>query len=616
MSERRTGSHLARAAAVAVVIVLLGGVAVVVLHRPRNQLRRGDVPNITAFPGSERGAPAGQGEMHGRPLRGYRPPVAATEDRTVTTAVRFTDVTASSGITFVHTDGSSGRHYIMEAMSAGLAVFDYDNDGDEDLYLLNGAPLPGTVVEVPPRNALYRNNGDGTFTDVTEQAGVGDPGFGLGVTAGDYDGDGFLDLYLNNFGPNVLYRNNGNGTFTDVTETSGTANGTKVGAGCAFFDMDADGDLDLYVANYVKFDPATHRAPIVQGVVFYPGPLEHDPEPDTLYRNHGDGTFTDVSEEAGIAAHAGTGMGMICFDADGDGRTDVFVANDGMANFLFLNRGDGRFDEVGGMFGVAYDLAGLPQASMAPDVGDYDNDGWLDLIVTSYENESAMLYRNFEGRYFLDMSRRCGLDRATLPHVTWGAPWADFDNDGDLDLFIACGHTEDNIQQRYPDGRYREPNLVLINLGDGRFADVSAECGPEPPVVEASRGAGVADLDNDGDLDVVVLNSRRAPTILRNDSPPGNHWLQLSLRGEPPNRFAVGAKVAVTCGGRTQFQEVHSGRGYQSHWGFRLHFGLGGNTSADRIEVTWPSGKKERFQNAAADRHWTLQEGTGRILPR
>ncbi len=611
MSTRRTGPRLAGAA----VIVLLASVALVVLQRPWNQPRHGDVPNVPASPGTERAELAGEAEMPGRPLRRYRPPAATPGDRKVSTAVRFTDITASSGITFVHTDGSSGRHYIMEAMSAGLAIFDYDNDGDEDVYLLNGAPLPGTLVDQPPRNALYRNNGDGTFTDVTEQAGVGDTGFGLGVTAGDYDGDGFLDLYLNNFGPNVLYRNNGDGTFTDVTQITGTDSGNKVGAGCAFFDMDGDGDLDLYVANYVKFDPATHRPRMVQGVVFYPGPLDHDPEPDTLYRNNGDGTFTDVSVEAGIAQHAGTGMGIVCCDVNGDERPDVFVANDGMANFLFLNRGDGRFEEVGIIYGVAYDSAGLPQASMAPDAADYDHDGWPDLLVTSYENESAMLYRNFGGNYFLDVSRTAGLDGATLPYVTWGSPWADFDNDGDQDVFIACGHTEDNIQQRYPDCRYRVPNLVLMNTGDGSLADVTSQCGSVAEIVEASRGAAVADLDNDGDLDVVVLNSRRPPTILRNDTPRDHHWLQISLRGEPPNRFAVGAKVAVTAGGRGQVQEVHAGRGYQSHWGLRLHFGLGKSTVADRIEVTWPSGRKEVFENVPADHHATLTVGTGRAFP-
>ncbi|MGQ9607637.1 MAG: CRTAC1 family protein, partial [Thermogutta sp.] len=301
----------------------------------------------------------------------------------------------------------------------------------------------------------------------------------------------------------------------------------------------------------------------------------------------------------------------ICLDADRDGRTDVFVANDAMANFLFLNRGDGRFEEAGVIYGVAYDLAGLPQASMAPDAADYDNDGWLDLIVTSYENESAMLYRNFGGQYFLDVSRLVGLDRPTLPYVTWGSPWADFDNDGNQDLFIACGHTEDNIEQRYPDRRHRVPNLVLLNTGDGRFVNITAQCGPEPAVIEASRGAAAADLDNDGDLDVVILNSRRPPTVLRNDTPRGNHWLQLSLRGKSANRFAVGAKVTVTTGDRSQFQEVHAGRGYQSHWGLRLHFGLGKYPVADRVEVIWPSGVQEAFENLAADRHWTLVEGTG-----
>ncbi|GAB6186735.1 CRTAC1 family protein [Thermopirellula anaerolimosa] len=526
----------------------------------------------------------------------------------------FTDVTASSGITFVHTDGSSGRHYIMEAMSAGLAVFDYDNDGDEDLYLLNGAPLPGTVVEVPPRNALYRNNGDGTFTDVTEQAGVGDPGFGLGVTAGDYDGDGFLDLYLNNFGPNVLYRNNGNGTFTDVTETSGTANGAKVGAGCAFFDTDADGDLDLYVANYLVFSYDMHIMRTKNGYPAYPSPRDYDPVPDTLYRNNGDGTFTDVSEEAGIAPHAGSGMGIVCADFDDDGDPDVFVCNDVGANFFFVNQGNGTFREEAVFLGTAYNGNGEENASMGVDCGDYDNDGLLDFFMTSYQNELPVLYRNTGKGYFEDMTARTNAGASVFRQVNWGTALADFNNDGFRDIFISNGHTEDYVDMYDDTTSYKAANTVLMNMGHGDFTPLPPDCGSGLKPVLASRGAGVADLDNDGDLDVVILNMRDRITLLRNDSPKAGHWLQLDLQAPGGNRFGVGAKVTVFAGGLRWVDEVHSGRGYQSHWGLRLHFGLGSRDRVDCVEVRWPGGPVETFTGLSVDRRYVLRQG-GEVVP-
>ena len=374
-------------------------------------------------------------------LEGSTPPTPEDQN-----AIQLRDVTAETGIRFRHTDGSSGRRYIVETMSAGLALLDYNGDGYVDVYFLNGAPLPGTEVDVPPRNALYRNEGDWRFTDVTDEAGVGDTAFGLGVTAGDYDNDGDEDLFLNNYGPNVLYRNNGDGTFTDVTEQAGIAGGDKVGAGACFLDMEGDGDLDLYVSNYVQFSYHTHKARVVSGVPAYPGPLDHPPEADVLYRNNADGSFTDVSVESRVAEQATTGMGMIACDYDDDGDTDIFVANDVMANLFLQNDGSGKFKEVAISSGTAFDSAGMPQSSMGVACADYDNDGRLDLYVTSYANEHATLYRNLGDGFFHDATLASGAGRGTLHYVTWGPGFVDFDNDGDRDLFVACGHTDDNVE--------------------------------------------------------------------------------------------------------------------------------------------------------------------------
>jgi hypothetical protein len=524
-------------------------------------------------------------------------------------AVQLKDVTRQTGITFRHTDGSCGGRYIMESMCAGLALFDYDRDGDVDIYFLNGAPLRETGTARGPTNALYRNEGGFRFTDVTEQAGVGDTGFGLGVCVGDYDNDGDLDLYLNNYGPNVLYRNNGDGTFTDVTTEAGVENGNEVGAGANFLDIDKDGDLDLFVGNYIEFSRARHIVHRMSGHPIYSGPLDYPPVPNTLYRNNGDGTFTDISEESGIRAHKGKAMGTGCADYDNDGDTDIIVANDEWANFLFQNDGAGKFEEVGLISGIAYDLAGSAQSSMAIACGDHDNDGWIDIHMTSYQHESATLYRNSGEGFFEDATRATGAGARTLPYVTWGNGFVDFDNDGDRDLFIACGHLQDNVHLFDDTTTYLEPNILLMNTGNAKFIDVSHQCGDGLSVNLSSRGAGFDDLDNDGDVDVVILNSRREPTILRNDSANSNHWIQIHLRGTKTNRDGVGARVKVTAGDLTQIDEVHSGHGYQSHYGMRLHFGLGKRNRVDRIEVRWIGGGLDVLKNIDTDQLLTITEG-------
>jgi hypothetical protein len=521
------------------------------------------------------------------------------------------DVTKQTGITFVHTDGGSGLHYIMETVSAGLALFDYDGDGNIDIYFLNGAPLKGTKVNVAPKNALYHNDGNWKFTDVTEKAGVGDQGYGLGVAVGDYDNDGDPDIYLNNYGPNVLYRNNGDGTFTDVTKKAGVDNGFNVGAGTCFLDIDKDGDLDLYVSIYLEFSYEKNVTLTTKGFPVYANPRYYPPLPDFLYRNNGDGTFTDISKSSGVGSHAGWGMGIVCGDYDNDGDTDVFIGNDVAENFLFQNDGTGNFEEVALMSATAYDSQGDEQGSMGVDCGDYDNDGLLDFYVTSYQGQLATLYRNLGNGMFEDVTLVTGSGAGTLPNVTWGNSFVDFDNNGFRDIFVACGHLQDNVEKFDDTTTYMARNILLMNTGDGKFIDVSDQSGDGMKIKLSSRGAGFDDLDNDGDVDVVILNSRREPTILRNDSPSKGHWLQVRLQGVKTNRDGIGAHVKVVSGDLTLIDEVHSGRGYQSHYGSRLYFGLGKHDKVDRIEVSWIGGGIDVFENVAVDKIVTLIEGQG-----
>jgi len=541
--------------------------------------------------------------LHNRPLlRSQAPPSRES-------SIRLRDVTGATGITFVHTDGSSGQRFILETVTAGLALLDYDGDGLIDIYFLNGAPLRGAEAEVPPRNALYRNLGGWKFTDVTKEAGVADTGFGLGVTAADYDNDGDQDLFVNNYGPNVLYRNNGDGTFTDVTMETGVQGGHKVGAGVCYLDMDADGDLDLYVANYVKFTYETHLVHYDSGFPQYVGPREFPFEPDEVYRNEGGGKFSDASMESGVGGLAGSGMGLVCADYDCDGDTDVFVLNDVSGNYLFQNGGSGRFEEVGLMAGAAYNAYGVALGSMGIDCGDYDNDGLLDFMMTSYQGEMPVLYRNMGGGFLQDMTVPTNAGDGMFVYVNWGIGLVDFDNDGDRDIFVANGHLQDNIDLFDETSAYHVRNTLLENTGDGRFTNISRACGDGMEVRLSSRGAAFDDLDNDGDVDAVIVNSRHQPTILRNESQAGYHWIQVRLQGTKTNRDGVGARVRVISGELIQIDEVHSGRGYQSHWGTRLHFGLGKRDRVDRIEVRWVGGGVNLIENVAADQLFTIVEG-------
>lgn len=552
-------------------------------------------------------------------------PSAAAGPAQTPCPIRFREVTDHSGIAFQHTDGGGGHegaHYIVEAMSAGLATFDYDGDSLIDVYFPNGAPLPGSKFDRPPRHALYKNLGGWRFREVTDEAGVACTAYGLGIAVVDYDNDGRPDVYLDNFGPNLLYRNQGNGSFRDVTQQAGVPGTTpsgvlarKVGAGACFLDIDRDGNLDLYVGNYIELDLSAHVTRRKQGIPFYPTPLDYTAIPDTVYRNRGDGTFEDASHASAVAAHSGRSMGMTAGDYDDDGLPDVFVCNDVQENFLFRNTGGGKFEQVGLFAGVAMSPNAEMVANMAVDCGDFDNDGRLDFFTTNYQDQFPMLFRNLGEGMFENVTLTAGAGAGCYPFVNWGCGMVDFDNDGHKDIFVGQGHTEDNIERIDRTTAYRTHNVLLWNTGKGKFINVSQECGLKSVPVHAARGIAFDDFDNDGDIDVAVLNIRERPMLLRNvhnEQRPGNHWLQIQLRGVKTNRDGVGARVKMVAGDLVLLDEVHSGRGYQSHWGARLHFGLGKRDRIERIEIRWTGGGTDVLENIAADRLMTITEGTSR----
>ena len=501
--------------------------------------------------------------------------------------IQFSDVTAESGIEFVHTHGGSGQGYIVEGMSTGIATFDYDQDGLTDIYFLNGSPLKGNTTKDQPQNRLYRNLGGMKFEDVTERTGAGDQGYALGVAVADYDNDGNLDIYINNFGPNTLLRNKGNGTFENMTAQAGVANGDRVGAGVGFADFDGDGDLDLYVANYVNFTYENHIPIVVKGARFQAGPQYYDSIPDSLYFNNGDGTFSEVTEESGIGSRENAGMGLVCLDVDNDQDVDVYVCNDGEPNCLWINEGKGKFTEQAVLLGCAYDAGGRANASMGVDIADFDGDGLFDLFVTAYQSEMPQLYRNLDGLY-MDATLGARIPRLLYPHVHWGTAFVDLDNDADNDLFVACGHF-DRVEQIDDRTTQKIRNFVLQNSG-GRYEDISDKAGAGLQILESSRGAALEDFDNDGDMDMIIVNSNEKPSLLRNDLKSDSSWIHLDLHQDGPNQFAVGATVQVLSK-KPQVRPVLSGRGYQSHFGSRLHFGLGEEKLGKiDVEVTWPDG--------------------------
>jgi len=539
--------------------------------------------------------------------------------------LRFTSVTSQAGIKFKHSDGRSGKKYFLETLGSGAAWFDYDRDGDLDIYFVNGADLPGMKSSVPPTNALYRNNGDCTFTDVTKEAGVGDPSYGFSCCVGDYDNDGWEDLYVTNFGPNILYRNMGDGTFTDVTAQAGVFD-ERWGASAAWGDYDNDGDVDLFVANYVDFKLENNPVCKRMGVRLHCSPEVFKGTPSALYRNNGDAPalkggarFTDVTKEAGLFNPGDKGMGVIWCDYDNDGDLDLFVANDRMPNRLYRNNGNGTFTDVAHFAGVALLETGVAMSGMAPIFGDFDNDGWFDLVVTNFQDEPNSVYKNDGDGFFSDVTYQSGIGGQGLFYLSWGADFADVDNDGYIDLFIANGHLDENIQELSPDITYAQPNQLFRNRGDGTFEDVSNQFGAQKPpkpqegllLKKVSRGVAFGDYDNDGDIDILITNSNQTPDLLRNDSVNQNHWLIFTTVGTRSNRDGIGARIKVVAGGKSQIREVKSGGSYPSHSDMRLHFGLGKSEVADLVEIRWPSGLVERFEGVKANQFLMAKEREG-----
>ena len=526
----------------------------------------------------------------------------------VASPFHMNDVTLPSGLEFVHCDGSTGRRFLYESVASGLASFDYDLDGRIDVYFLNGTVLEGAVPDPPPVNRLYRNQGSFRFTDVTAASGLGDPAFGLGVCVGDYNNDGFPDVYLSNFGPNGLYTNNGDGTFSAIQDQPSLGCGDKVGGGCCMLDMDADGDLDIYAAAYMRFDRSIPPS-YFRGRKVYGGPLLYAKESGHLLENQGDLNFRDVSHIAGIDSVAEWGMGTICFDYDQDGDTDIFVANDSTKNTLWQNDGQGKFTDVALSTGIAYDYRGDPQGSMGIDVADFDGDLWLDLFQTTYHKQFPTLYQNMGGLFFQDTTMRTGAGIGLFYAVNWGTAFADFDNDGDKDIFIANGHIHDNLDDLDDTTSYKMTNSLLDNRGGKKFVDVSQTSGSGLSPKESSRGIVVEDFDADGRLDVIVLNSRTKPTAIRNETPNESHWIELNLVGIKCNRDAVGSQVLLTASSGKQRLEVHSGRGYQSHFGSRLHFGLKKAETIERLELHWHGQETQIIEGLPADAIYIIREG-------
>jgi enediyne biosynthesis protein E4 len=544
--------------------------------------------------------------------------LALTSLAQTTPDVQFSDMTEQSKVNFTQENSATSNKYLIETMGGGVAVFDYDNDGRLDIFFTNGAliadPMPdGAMPDKSDKkfwNRLYHQNADGTFTDVTERAGLtGMPqGFySMGVAVGDYDNDGFEDLYVTGYGGNILYHNNGNGTFTDITEKAGVrAEGWSASAG--FFDYDNDGKLDLFVTRYINWTFKTNRycGEKRPGFRAYCHPDNYDGLTNILYHNNGDGTFTDVSEKAGIANPHGKGLGVAFADYDGDGFTDVFVANDSVQCFLYHNNGNGTFTETGLLAGVGYNEDGKTFAGMGIDFSDYDNDGRPDIVVTDLSNERYMLFRNDRDGTFRDVTNLSGIGSATLAFSGWSTHLFDYDNDGWKDLFVAQSHVMDTIEKTSPNLRYLEPPLLLRNVS-GHFARVLA--GEAFQREWAGRGAAFGDIDNDGDIDIVVSNLGQKAYLLRNDGGNRNNWIGIETVGTKSNRDGIGARIkVVSSSGLTQYFTVNTAVGYLSASDKRIVAGLGKDSSAKLIEIHWPSGVVQKFENVKARQYFKAIE--------
>jgi hypothetical protein len=533
-------------------------------------------------------------------------------------AVYYEDLAPDMAIDFVHTDGSSGKYFIVETLASGAALFDYNSDGLLDLYFANGRMLPpgaeaaGTVIGATQSNVLFKQGAGGQFEDVTATANVPGTGFGIGAIVGDYDADGDLDLYVTQYGSNLLYQNQGNGTFKDVTEQAKVI-GDGFSACASFFDYDADGDLDLYVSTYCLVNFETDKPCKHLEVYGYCSPESYVAADDFLYRNEGDGTFTDVSEASGIrkVSPKGRGLGVIATDLTGDGKIDIFVANDGTENFLFENKGDGTFEDIALVRGVAMDMNGDEQGCMGVDISDFNNDGRPDIVVTNYQKQSNALYTQDESGFFTDAATSSRLGTKSLPWVGWGTNFLDYDNDGKLDVFIANGHLEDNIKDYDQSSTYLQSNQLLRNTGSNNgksgFGDVTDFSGPGLKIVLSTRGAAFGDIDNDGDIDIVLCNSRSKPNVLINDGGNQKHWIgfKLSAKQDP---FALNASVTLHIDGKKHTREVRSGGSYASQNDLRLHFGLGTTTRIPRAEVRWPDGSVQVLGTLEVDQYHEVRQ--------
>jgi len=512
------------------------------------------------------------------------------------------DITQKAGITFVHSIGDDKLSNIVESTGAGTAFCDYDNDGDLDIYFVNGSYLKeinhprGRKLAGKLRNALYRNNGNGTFIDVTTRAGVGDQGYGMGCLWADYDNDGDADLFITNYGPNVLYRNNGDGTFTDVTGKAGVSGGNLFSTGCTFLDYDGDGYLDLYVGNYLLYDPDYKHYFAAEA---FPGPLSYQGQADILYRNRGNGTFEDVTRKAGVFKPQGRAMGVASCDLDNNGSMDIFVANDAMENYFYRSSGKGTFTDIALLSGTGFGQNGEATSAMGPEFGDIDLDGLIDIMVP--DMAYSCLYRNTGKGFFVEMSAQSGIAAACGQYTSWSGNFFDYDNDGLLDIFISNG-----------DSHHLEPeeDLLFRNMNGKKFRDVSAQTGKDFQAKFVGRGSATGDFDNDGDLDILVLNLNDRPRLLRNDGGNRNYWLMVRLLGKQSNRDAIGSRVRLTSGGTTQTRNVISSSGYLSQSDFRLHFGLGKSKKAEKIEIRWPDGKIQVLKNIDANQVLTITEGS------
>jgi enediyne biosynthesis protein E4 len=528
----------------------------------------------------------------------------------------FSEISPSaSGINFVHTSGHSPQKFLPESTGPGCAFLDYDNDGWMDIYLVNSGPCDFWTPPTPLRNALYRNNRDGTFTDVTERAGVPGGGYGMGVAVGDYNADGFPDLYVTQYGRSILYRNNGDGTFTDVTEKAGIA-APGWASSAVWFDYDNDGRLDLFVCRFVDFTKLTHHVckaaniPALAGVNEYCYPRIFNPMPSWLFHNNGDGTFTDVSQKMGISDNPGKSWGVVATDINNDGFLDLFVANDTTANFLFANRKGKKFEEIGFTAGVAYGPGGKARSGMGVDSADFNQDGWMDLFVTNLDHEFYGLYQNKRDESFEDKAGPTGVARATQMMSGWGAKFFDFDNDGLLDLFVANGHPDDLIDKINPGVTYSEPLLLFQNTPAG-LKNISPESGPIFTRPLNARGLALGDFDNDGAVDVLIAVNDGAPVLLHNNASRQNHWLGLNLIGKKSNPDAIGAHITYQAGDLKQTRFKVGGGSYLSSHDPRIVLGLAKHEKLDWLEIQWPqpSGQIQRFADLPINRYITLTEG-------